>query len=103
MLSVPQMCGIQVVPLPPKSQMAPPFSAMPALTLSIGILPMSSGCSSSRSAHCGAWFIVGEAMSKPRPLVALSLLMISSFEPMPVKLILMPVFWVKLSTKLAGR
>jgi hypothetical protein len=76
---------------------------MPALTLSIGTFFMSSGCRSSWSAHCGARFMVGEAMSKPRPLVALSLFRISSFEPMPVKLTLIPVFWVKLSTKEAGR
>ena len=76
---------------------------MPALTLSIGTLLMSSGARSSRSAHCGARFIVGEAMSKPWPLVAMSLFRISSFEPMPVKLILIPVLPVKLSTKLAGR
>ena len=91
---MPQICGSQWTPLLAKFQCVSP-SAIAGFTFSIGTFVMSKGCSRPRSAQSGLRLTVGVTMSKPWPLVAFILLRMSSFEPMPVKLTLMPVFAVK--------
>jgi len=95
--------AVECEPLPPKFQAFSPIVVIAGLTLSIGTRSMSMGWSTSSLAHCGARDAVGEQISKPSPRVALSLLRICSLDPMPVKLILMPVFSSKPLTKLSGR
>ena len=84
MASVPQMCGSQCTPMPSKFHSTSPILSMAGFTVEVSTRVMSKGCTSSSGYHCNARTLVGLMMSKPRPLAAFILSMISSLEPMPV-------------------
>ena len=61
--SVPQSCGTQWDPFPPKFQSRSPTASIPGLTALVFIRFISNGASTPRSAHCKALILVGLARS----------------------------------------